>query len=201
MDAEFGRHASLLADRVLAAQPKLGAVRVLAIDGPSGSGKTRLAAAVVAELSGRGVATALVGTDDFATWDDPVAWWPRLRAGVLDRLALGEPGRYRRMDWSTGTPRLGEWVDVAVPEVLVIEGVSAGRASMRPRLSVLCWIADDDPGARLDRAVARDGEWSRPHLRRWQQFEHGWFTVDDTAAHADTPDWPSPGWHRSKPTG
>ncbi|GAB3504265.1 uridine kinase family protein [Amycolatopsis cihanbeyliensis] len=166
------------ADAVLAAPPRLGPVRVLAIDGPSGSGKSTLAAAVRAELRARGVRVALVGTDDFATWTDPVSWWPRLAEGVLARLAEGEPARYRRMDWATGTPRLGDWVEVPVPEVLVLEGVSAGRASIRPSLSVLWWLPGPDPATRLERAVAREGEGSRGYLQDWQAFEKGWFVVD-----------------------
>jgi hypothetical protein len=42
-----------------------------------------------------------------------------------------------------------------------------------------------DAGERLRRAVARDGEASRAHLRRWQAFERGWFAVDDTKSRAD----------------
>nr|WP_106181454.1 uridine kinase [Prauserella shujinwangii] len=174
-----------MVDGVLAAEPRLGAVRVLAIDGPSGSGKTTFAREVVAELRARGARVALVSTDDFATWDDPVGWWPRLADGVLHPLAHGEPGRYRRMDWTGGRPRLGGWVEVAVPDVLVLEGVSAGRASVRPRLSLLCWVEDPDERARLNRAVARDGEESRPYLADWQRFEHGWFSADRTRDHAD----------------
>ncbi|PXY31262.1 uridine kinase family protein [Prauserella muralis] len=171
---------------VLAAPARLGKVRLLAIDGPSGSGKSTVASEVVAALRERGVPTALVSTDDFATWDCPVAWWPRLADGVLRPLVHGGPGRYRRMEWPGGRPRLGAHVDVPVPDVLVLEGVSAGRASVRARLSALWWVEVDDPAERLDRAVARDGEWSRPYLAAWQRFEHGWFAVDRTRDHADT---------------
>ncbi|MER2208922.1 MAG: hypothetical protein ABS980_33600, partial [Rhodococcus sp. (in: high G+C Gram-positive bacteria)] len=97
-----------------------------------------------------------------------------------------EPGGYRRTAWSpSGTPYPGEWIDVPVPEALVLEGVSAGRASVRARLSVLCWLDQHDSAARLERAVARDGSWSRPHLLRWQRFESGWFAVDRPRDAAD----------------
>ncbi|RZQ65483.1 uridine kinase [Amycolatopsis suaedae] len=174
-----------MADAVLAGPPRLGDVRVLAIDGPSGAGKSCLAAEVTEVLRARGVRTALVSTDDFATWDDPVAWWPRLADGVLTPLAKGLPGRYRRTEWAGGTPRPGLFVDVDVPEVLVLEGVSAGRTSVRPVLTYLHWIAGPDAPQRLERAVARDGEDSRAHLSAWQEFERGWFAVDGTAAAAD----------------
>ena len=159
-----------------AAPARLGAGKLVAIDGPSGSGKSVLAKQLHAELGGN---TALVSTDDFATWDDPVSWWPRLRHGVLDPLAENRPGRYRRMDWTTGAPRPGELVTVEPPEILILEGVSAGRRSVRPALSVLVWCELPDPAERLERAVARDGEASRPYLTNWQLFEIGWFALDD----------------------
>lgn len=175
-----------LADRVLAAPPRLGAVRLLVIDGPSGAGKSHLAALVVDVLDRRGAHPALVSTDDFATWDDPVSWWPRLTAGVLEPLAAGEPGRYRCTEWTAaGEPVPGGLVDVPVPGVLVLEGVSSGRRSVRGVTSVLCWLDHAGADARLARAVARDGEWSRPHLERWQRFETGWFVVDEPWNTAD----------------
>ncbi|WP_410593558.1 uridine kinase [Amycolatopsis sp. lyj-23] len=159
---------------------------MLAIDGPSGAGKSTLAAEVVAGLTARGCRPALVSTDAFATWDDPVAWWPELLDGVLRPLAGGVAGAYRRMDWSTGTPRPGELVRVPVPDVLVLEGVSSGRASARPLLSHLCWLSGGSEAERLARAVERDGAAARADLARWQRFERGWFAVDGTAEAAGT---------------
>jgi len=163
-------------DEILAAPARLGAVRLVAIDGPSGSGKSSFADGLLADLPD----AALIRTDDFATWDDPVSWWPRLVAGVFLPLAQGRPGRYRRTEWSGGTPYPGDYVTVPVPRVLLVEGVSAGRRSIRPRLSYLVWCAHPDPVLRLERAVARDGEECRQPLLTWQAFETGWFAVDGT---------------------
>jgi uridine kinase len=165
--------------------PRLGEVCLLAIDGPSGSGKSVLAGTITADLRQQGVHTGLISTDDFATWDDPVSWWPRLVTGVLDPLARGEPGRYRRHEWVDGIPRPGAEVEVPVPRILIIEGVSAGRTSIRPRLSALIWCEFGDAERRLERAVERDGEASRRLLRAWQAFEDGWFAVDDPRPAAD----------------
>lgn len=173
-------------DAVLAAPSRLGNVRLLAVDGPSGAGKTTFAGLLRDEFRARGVRTVLIPTDDFATWDRPVSWWPELVDGVLDPLARGEPGGYRALDWSSGEPCPGEWVTVPVPDMLIIEGVSAGRASLRPRLSHLCWVPGPDERARLERSVARDGEAEREHLREWQRFERGWFATDRTADRADS---------------
>ena len=168
-------------DRILAAPARLGGVRLVAIDGPSGSGKSSFADQLVAELPD----AELVRTDDFATWDDPVSWWPRLVDGVFLPLSQGRPGRYQRTEWVDGIPRPGRHIDVRVPGVLLVEGVSAGRRSIRPRLSYLIWCEVPDPVERLARAVKRDGEDSRQHLTNWQAFEVGWFTVDGTRPAVD----------------
>lgn len=172
-DAEL----SDLVAAVAVAPPRLGRVRLVAIDGPSGAGKSTFARSVCARLPG----AALLSTDEFATWDDPVSWWPRLAEGVLEPLSRGEPGQYVRTDWTTGEPRPGALVTVEPRPILVLEGVSAGRSSVRPRLSALCWLPGPDPAERLERTIARDGEPARRHLARWQHFERGWFGVDQPA--------------------
>jgi uridine kinase len=160
--------------------PRLGAVTLIAIDGPSGAGKSTHADRLAAELG-----ATVVRTDDFATWDDPVAWWPRLRDGVLEPLARGRAGRYTRTEWANGEPRPGVVITVNPPKVLLLEGVSAGRRSIRSQLSALVWVELADPAERLRRAVERDGEQHRDALIAWQQFETGWFAVDGTKAAAD----------------
>lgn len=168
----------------MAAPPRLGGVRLLAVDGPSGAGKSEFADRVVTELRKAGAAVVLISTDHFATWTDPVGWWPRVESGVLEPLRRGSPGGYRMLDWSGGSPRAGEWRAVEVPDVLVIEGVSSARLVVAGRLSFAVWVGGPDAATRLDRAVARDGEQSRAELRRWQQFEQRWFAVDRTAERA-----------------
>ncbi len=172
-----------LVDDVLAGPPRYGRVRLVAVDGPSGAGKTTFAGKLVETFRARGAKTALVATDHYATWDDPVAWWPRLVAEVLDPLAAGRPATYRPLDCPTGGPRPGPVRAVHPVDVVVLEGVSAGRASIRPRLSALCWVPGPDPETRLERAVSRDGEGIRGPLTAWQKFECGWFAVDLTSEH------------------
>ncbi len=174
-----------IADAVRAAPPRLGDVRLVAVDGPSGAGKSTLADALVDEFARRGVDVRLVRADDFATWDQPVEWWPRLVDGVLEPLRHHRRGRYRRVEWPGGEPVPGSMVEVDVPAVLVLEGVSAARRSASGSLSVAVWVSLPDESLRLDRAVAREGEGARPHLVRWQEFEREWFRADATRSRAD----------------
>lgn len=179
-----GAAADQVVREVLRKPPGLGSVRLITVDGPSGAGKSTFADLVFARTRAAGVEARLVRTDDFATWERPVQWWPRLRSGVLEPLSRGVPGRYRRVEWPEGVPVDGAVVEVAVPDVLLLEGVSSGRRSIADRIGVSVWVEGADPAARLERAVARDGESSRAELVRWQEFERDWFASDRTRERA-----------------
>ncbi len=66
-------------------------------------------------------------TDHYATWDDPVAWWPRLIAEVITPLQRGWDAHYRPLVWRDGTPRPGPEVRLPWAPLIVIEGVSSAR--------------------------------------------------------------------------
>jgi Ni2+-binding GTPase involved in maturation of urease and hydrogenase len=61
------------------------ATRLIAIDGPGGAGKTTLAVRLAQELQ-----AAVIHTDEFASWDNPVDWWPEMLERALEPLAAGE---------------------------------------------------------------------------------------------------------------
>lgn len=180
-----------LVEAVLAAPPRLGRIRLVAVDGPTGGGKTTLAARLAAALcaaagnvehGARGV--AVVHTDDLLDgWGDLLTFWPRLESGVLAPLSRGEPARYRAYDWHLG--RFGdEWRVVPPPEVLILEGVTSARAEVRDRLSLAVFV-DAPEQVRLDRVLARDGEGVRADLVRWMAAEQVHFAVDRTRQVAD----------------
>lgn len=192
--------------------PRLGAIRLGVVDGPSGSGKSTFAlawaealraraGAEVASASDRAPPVAAVGSpggagdqlpdvavlssDLLATWDAPFDWWPRLEEQVLRPLAAGSPGRLQVTEWTADGPRPGPWIDIAVPRVLILEGVSCGRHAIKDRSSVLVWVEHPGRAERLERSVARDGQGSRADLRRWQDDEDRFFATDDVASRAD----------------
>lgn len=174
-----------LARAILAAPPRLGATRLVAVDGPSGAGKTcfgaRLAAALTTAAS---EAIPVVHTDDLLDgWADQLTFWPRLEEQVLAPLRAGRPGHYRRYDWSAGgfDPR---WCTVAPAVAVLLEGFSTARAEIRPELTLAVFVTAS-ADLRLARALARDGEGIRPQLERWRRVEDRHFAADRTADRAD----------------
>lgn len=170
-----------LADRILAVPRRAAASRLVAIDGPSGSGKTWFAERLAAALPG---STPVVHTDDLLDgWGDQLTFWDRLYEWVLDPILAGRPGRYRRYDWHAG--RFGdEWHRVAPAPVVVLEGVSAARSTIRPRLTLAAFVTAPE-SYRLERALHRDGLEHLPALLEWRAGEERHFAADATADHAD----------------
>jgi uridine kinase len=170
-----------LSREVLARQPRLGSVRLVAIDGPSGAGKSTFAARLARALS---VDSAIVPTDAFLDgWAEPRSIWPALRSQVLDPLAAGRPGAYRSYNWTL--QRLGdEAISVAVPTVLIVEGVTSACVDVRAALSLAVFVTGDG-AVRTARALARDGVDIGPALRNWQSAETMYFQAERTADMAD----------------
>jgi uridine kinase len=169
-----------LAERVRAAPARLGATRLVCVDGPAGSGKTTFAARLAAAL---GPGTAVLHMDDvYAGWtlDGAVE---RLTAGVLAPLADGRPGSYHRYDWAAG--RFADTAtEVAVPEVLVVEGCGSSPRALDGWTTLRVWV-EAPQHVRLVRGLARDGDHLAEHWHRWQQVEAAEFAREDTRARAD----------------
>lgn len=164
---------------------RLGRVRLVAVDGPSGSGKTSLAGPLAGAFTAAGLETAVVSTDLLATWEHPFDWWPEWEAGLLQPLAAGLASQLRTMEWVDGRPYPAALLRIEPPDVLVLEGVSAGRAAIAERLSALVWVEVPDAAVRLERAVRRDGEATRHYLEQWQRDEARHFREDGTRRRAD----------------
>lgn len=176
MTATANRAADVLA-LARAAPARLGSGRLICIDGPAGSGKTTLAAQVH-ELSG---APVLRMDDLYPGWRGLFDVDPHV-LGILQPLARGEVGHYRRYDWLVGDYRESHQVD-PVP-LLVLEGVGAGNLAWSALVTTLVWV--EAPAAtRLARGVARDGEEERAHLLAWARDEDRLFAEQGTRARAD----------------
>ena len=86
-------------------------------------------------------------TDDFASADAPLEWWPRLLSQVVEPLSQGRPARYRRYDWARG--ELADWVEVPPAPAVLIEGVSSGRLEWAEHIAFLVWIHTEEAKRRL----------------------------------------------------
>ena len=144
--------------------PSAGSTTVVAIDGCGGAGKSTFASALAQALEN----CPVIHTDDFASWDQPLDWWPRLLDQVLSPLSRFEPAHYQRYDWETRC--LAEWHQVLSP-IAVIEGVTSARREFRPYLAYCIWI--ECPHAlRLRRGLERDGVSREDQWRIWMTDEY-----------------------------
>ncbi|HVU77396.1 MAG TPA: hypothetical protein VHC67_07430 [Gaiellaceae bacterium] len=151
--------------------------RIVAVDGHGGAGKTTFAERLAAALGGVQVAH----TDDFASWDDPVGWWPRCIAELLEPLSRGEVARYHVTAWS-GVPRPS--VEIVPAEVVILEGVTSSREAFRPYLAGAIWV-ETPREVCLARGLERDGEAMRPQWEAWLRAEDDYIAREDPRARAD----------------
>jgi uridine kinase len=163
-------------------EPRLGDVRLVAVDGPSGAGKTRFALRLAKPLD-----APVVHTDDLLDgWEDQFTFWERLEERVLGPLRRGETAFYQRYRWDRGAfDPVPVRLDPA--PVVILEGVSASRRGIRPDLSLSVFV-DAPRELRLARALARDGDDSlafRAYLERWRSAEDRHFAADRTKQYAD----------------
>ncbi|MBO9521210.1 MAG: (d)CMP kinase [Nocardioidaceae bacterium] len=164
-------------DLLAAREPTLGAGRLLCIDGPAGSGKTTLAGQV-AERTG---APVLRMDDLYDGWRGLPTVGPHV-LGILEPLAAGAPGRYRRYDWHAGA--YAEEHVVAPAPLLVLEGVGSGSLAWSSWATALVWV-EADAEVRLARGLARDGEEYRDEWRQWSEDEQVLFARERTRERAD----------------
>ncbi|MFZ4509036.1 MAG: uridine kinase family protein [Fimbriimonas sp.] len=166
-----------LLEAIRSLSPRCGHTTVVAIDGCGGAGKSTLAAALAREFPESGI----IHTDDFASWDVPLDWWPRLLDQVLIPLSQGKPARYQRSDWGTRT--LAEWHDFSAP-ILLLEGVSSSRREFRPYLSYAIWV-DCPAEVRLARGLARDGDAMLDQWLAWMAAEDTYVAQHQPLEHAN----------------
>ena len=151
--------------------------RVVAVDGHGGSGKSSLA-----EWLADALEAPVIHTDDFASWDNPIDWWPVLLEKVLRPLAEGQPARYVPNSWGGGPPR--PQVTIAPADFVILEGVTATRAAFRSYLAFSIWV-ETPSDLRLRRGIERDGEAMRGQWLSWMEEEDRYVADERPAAHAD----------------
>jgi uridine kinase len=154
------------------------ATRIIAVDGCGGSGKSTFAAYLSAALG----ACPTVHTDDFASWDHPLDWYPRVISELLEPIAANQRATFRRTDWVRGGP--GDLVTIDPTPLLILEGVSASRSAFTRFLTFRIWI-ETAREVRLQRGIQRDGEAMRSQWIQWMDQEDRYVAEERPDQHAD----------------
>ncbi|PIE28059.1 MAG: hypothetical protein CSA58_00985 [Micrococcales bacterium] len=154
---------------------------IIGIDGRSGAGKTGLAALLAAALSADQRCSVLAMEDLYPGWHG-------LRDGIttaamtLMRYRADGTATYPVWDWHRG--RWGAARDLAAADVLIVEGVGALAARIRPFLDTGIYC-DADDATRWERVHGRDGPSVQDWWQTWAGAEDAYLRRDDPRTHAD----------------
>lgn len=170
--------ASVVADLALSRPALMAGRRLVCVDGPAGSGKTTLATALDGLLPG----CLVVHTDELLAGWDGLAGLPATLATMLEEMAQGESGRYRRYDWVAGA--WAETVTLPAHDTLVLEGVGSASRPARRHASAVAWV-EAPHDLRMRRGIERDGDHFAPHWERWAAQEATLHDQHDTRLSAD----------------
>ncbi|MGV9243801.1 uridine kinase family protein [Streptomyces sp. NPDC003710] len=167
-----------LASRLLRLPPSCGPVRLIGVDGHAGSGKSTFTGQLAAALGGAPV----LHLDDIATHEELFTWTDRLLREVITPLGRGEAARYRPYEWHTRS--FGPTRSLPPAEVVLVEGVGAGRRALRPHLARLLWMETPREEA-WERGRSRDGEGQSAFWAGWVPAERRHFAEDPSRPFAD----------------
>jgi uridine kinase len=165
-----------LAARVLGLHPSVGLTRLVAVDGRAGSGKTSFAERSADALRSADAAVAIVHTDDLSSHADFYGWVPALVSDVLEPLRAGRTGVHSVYDWVAR--RADTRVEVPPVDVLVLDGVGAGRRELTGYLAYAIWV-EASPRASLARGLQRDiAEHGEATRRALVAFWNEWVSAE-----------------------
>lgn len=170
---------------IAARKPKVGNVFFIAVDGHGGSGKSTLATWL-----GQRLGAQVIRTDDFASWDNPLNWWPLVIERVFEPIKNGAKTlSYSRSKWwDNHHPE--PVVDQPVTDIMILEGVSSSRKEFRDFVSLSIFV-DASKEVCLQRGVERDTgtDKSKEELteiwNKWFEEEEEYITRDNPRNHAD----------------
>lgn len=157
--------------------PVCGSTKIIAIDGRSGVGKTEFAGKLARELD-----------CDTLSLEWVYPGWLGLTAGIdalataLQTLAHDVPAQVPQWNWHLDEP--AQPVTILPTELLILEGVGAGAAALRPFVSYLLWL-DAPADVRQIRAMSRDGGAYARWWNAWAEQEELYLAADRPMDHAD----------------
>ncbi len=165
----------------------VGSTLFIAVDGHGGSGKSTFAKFLAEKFQAE-----IVQTDYFASWDNPLNWWPLVIQYVFEPIKNGAATlNYPRSNWASGQ-NLEPVTDQPVTEIMILEGVSSLRKEFREYIGFGIFV-DTPKEICLRRGVERDLTYdykkSSAELtemwNKWFEDEEIYFDRDNPKAYAD----------------
>jgi uridine kinase len=167
---------------------------IITIDGVAGSGKTTLAQYLldhftqkvhssVNESKNQSIIEIVHMDDLYDGWDDALGenLTAKLQEIVLAH-ETGSPFQTYSYDWNAYCP--GPELIIAPCDLLVLEGVGAGQASIRAHVETKIWI-ELDPIAGLSRVINRDGAGIEEKMLEFLELQRIHFQKEGTRAAAE----------------
>ena len=153
----------------------------MAINGHSSSGKTSLSR----QLAGVLPDCSVLHTDDLAWHHGVFAWDELLINDVLPVLRDGRALDYRPPAW-IARGRDGAITLAGNRQFVIIEGVGASQASVRPYLDVIIWVATaQSVRESRDEVRVAAGEISATSYANWMAEENAYMAAERPWEHAD----------------
>jgi uridine kinase len=154
---------------------------IAAINGHSSSGKTRLSQRVAGVLP----RCSVLNTDDLAWYHGVFSWDELLINDVMPVLRSRRPLHYRPPAWIARDRKEAIALDGDL-DFVIIEGVGASQASLRPQLDVIIWVETPQP-VRESRDAVRiaAGEISAASYAGWMAEENAYMTAEQPWRQAD----------------
>ena len=161
-------------------KPKVGDTLFIAIDGHGGSGKSSLAQLLSDKLN-----ASIIHTDDFASWNNPINWWPQVIEKVFEPIKDGAKSlSYPRSTWWDNHDSQ-PIVEQSVTPVMILEGVSSSRKEFSEYISLKVFV-NTPKEICFQRGVERDsgtGKTKEEILKLWEQ----WFVEEEEYMRRDLP--------------
>jgi uridine kinase len=156
---------------------------IIAIDGPAGAGKTTLAEHLTASLSLKYKCTTLHMDDLYNGWDE--AFDHHLSDALIAACKAHQNSQKFSLsffNWSKGEYEAA--TEIPQSQLLILEGVGASQAAIRPYLTASIWI-DIDPADGLARVLHRDGDSISANMQKWLGKQEQHFLENKSQMSAD----------------
>jgi uridine kinase len=156
---------------------------IIAIDGPAGAGKTTLAEHLTASLSLKYKCTTLHMDDLYNGWDAPFDH--HLSDALIASCTAHQSSKKFSLsffNWSKSEYEVA--TEIPQSQLLILEGVGASQAAIRPYLTASIWI-DIDPAQGLERVLHRDGDSISANMQKWLGKQEQHFLENESQMKAD----------------